>query len=73
MVLTTFDGEYVRVNQALCDLLGRTAGELLEAAVLHTTYLDDLNETVAAAVCVGASVGTAVARPQALASKDPRG
>ncbi len=50
MALTTLDGEYVRVNQAMCDLLGRTSDEMLNTAVLDTTHPDDLDETVAAAV-----------------------
>ncbi len=50
MALTTLDGEYVRVNEAMCDLLGRTHEDLLHTAVLDTTHPDDFDQTVDAAV-----------------------
>ncbi len=50
MALTTLEGGYERVNDAMCDLLGRTSSELLETSVLDTTHPEDLAATVAAAV-----------------------
>lgn len=50
MALTTVEGRYERVNEAMCDLLGRTPSELLATSVLDTTYPEDLAATVAAAV-----------------------
>ncbi|MCB1010426.1 MAG: diguanylate cyclase [Microthrixaceae bacterium] len=50
MALTTLEGQYVRVNQAMCDLLGRSHSDLLDTSVLDTTHPEDLNRTVDAAV-----------------------
>lgn len=50
MALTTIEGRYERVNEAMCDLLGRTSAELLATSVLDTTHPEDLAATVAAAV-----------------------
>ncbi len=50
MALTTLEGRYERVNDAMCHLLGRTSSELLATSVLDTTHPEDLAATVAAAV-----------------------
>ncbi len=50
MALTTLEGQYVRVNQAMCDLLGLTREDLLDTSVLETTHSEDLQQTVDAAV-----------------------
>jgi diguanylate cyclase (GGDEF)-like protein/PAS domain S-box-containing protein len=50
MALTTIEGRYERVNEAMCELLGRTSSELLATSVLDTTHPEDLAATVAAAV-----------------------
>jgi diguanylate cyclase (GGDEF)-like protein/PAS domain S-box-containing protein len=50
MALTTIEGRYERVNEAMCELLGRTPSEMLATSVLDTTHPDDLSATVAAAV-----------------------
>lgn len=50
MALTTLEGDYVQVNAAMCELLHRSADELLSTSVLDTTHPDDLPQTVEAAV-----------------------
>lgn len=50
MALTTLDGQHLRVNQSLCDLLHRTQANLLGTTVLETTHPDDLRATVDAAL-----------------------
>lgn len=50
MAITTLDGTYTRVNQALCDLLGMSYESLLQTSVLETTHPDDLRSTVDSAV-----------------------
>ncbi|MFN7151066.1 MAG: PAS domain S-box protein [Microthrixaceae bacterium] len=50
MALTTIEGRYERVNEAMCGLLGRTPSEMLATSVLDTTHPEDLAATVAAAV-----------------------
>jgi two-component system, LuxR family, sensor kinase FixL len=39
------DGHYLSVNQALCDMLGYTEGELLARSVRDVTPTEDLSET----------------------------
>lgn len=41
MALTSLDGRYLRVNEALCDLLGRTRVELLSTSPSGVTDPDD--------------------------------
>ncbi|MDF2958549.1 MAG: kinE 4 [Paenibacillus sp.] len=43
MALVDLDGYWVRVNKALCEILGYTEAELLEMTYLDITYPDDLN------------------------------
>lgn len=50
MALTTLEGDFVRVNQALSDLLGRSSTELLATSVLEVTHPDDVERTVRSAV-----------------------
>jgi diguanylate cyclase (GGDEF)-like protein/PAS domain S-box-containing protein len=50
MALTTVEGRYERVNEAMCSLLDRTPAEMLATSVLDTTHPEDLAATVAAAV-----------------------
>ncbi|MGB3410712.1 MAG: diguanylate cyclase [Microthrixaceae bacterium] len=50
MAITTLDGNYTRVNQALCDLLGMSSESLLQTSVLETTHPDDLRSTVDSAI-----------------------
>ncbi len=50
MAITTLEGSYVRVNQALCDLLDTTPEQLLASSVLETTHSDDLRKTVDSAI-----------------------
>ena len=40
------DGRYLSVNQALCNMLGYTEGELLVRTVREVTPLDDIGETL---------------------------
>ncbi|HTJ76302.1 MAG TPA: PAS domain S-box protein [Acidimicrobiales bacterium] len=49
MALFNTDGEYVRVNAALCDLLGRPEGELLGHRDQELTHPDDRQSDVDAA------------------------
>lgn len=50
MAITTLDGNYARVNQAMCELLGMSSEMLLQSSVLETTHPDDLRSTVDCAV-----------------------
>ncbi|HTO01225.1 MAG TPA: PAS domain S-box protein, partial [Microthrixaceae bacterium] len=50
MAITTLDGNYARVNMALCELLGMSSEDLLQKSVLDTTHPEDLRATVDAAV-----------------------
>lgn len=50
MALTTLEGAYTRVNDAMCELLATSEEQLLNASVLDTTHPDDLRATVDAAV-----------------------
>ena len=49
MAITTLEGRFVRVNQALCELLGRTSTELLTTSVLDVTHRDDIETTARSA------------------------
>lgn len=50
MALTTLDGHFVRVNHAMCDLLGRAPTRLLSDSVLEVTHPDDVEVTIRSAV-----------------------
>lgn len=50
MALTTLEGRFVRVNQAMCELLGHSPQSLLSTAILDATDPRDHKATVAAAV-----------------------
>ena len=41
MSLTSLDGRFLQVNEALCQMLGRSEGELVGAPVASLTYPDD--------------------------------
>ena len=49
MALFNCDGEYVRVNAALCELLGRSAGELIGRRDQELTHPDDRRADIEAA------------------------
>ncbi len=46
MALVSVDGRYLRVNPALCELLGYTEAELLRLDYRAITYPEDLNESI---------------------------
>ncbi|MDB4881753.1 MAG: Blue-light-activated protein [Gemmatimonadetes bacterium] len=46
MSLTSLDGRWVRVNKALCDILGYSEAELLATTFLDITYPDDTARSV---------------------------
>lgn len=45
MAMVSFDGRYIRVNGALCRLLGRSPDELLQSTVLDVTHPDDVDRS----------------------------
>ncbi len=45
MAVTSVDGHFLLVNQALCDMLGYTMAELLETDIYGVTHPDDLAES----------------------------
>jgi diguanylate cyclase (GGDEF)-like protein/PAS domain S-box-containing protein len=47
MALVAPDGQWLRVNPALCAVLGYTAGELLEKSLVDLTHPDDAGGTLA--------------------------
>jgi PAS domain S-box-containing protein len=49
MALVALEGRFVRVNHALCEILGYSAGELTTLNFQAITHPDDLEESVAAA------------------------
>jgi PAS domain S-box-containing protein len=49
MALVALDGRFVRVNHALCEIVGYSAGELTTLTFQGITHPDDLEESVAAA------------------------
>jgi diguanylate cyclase (GGDEF)-like protein/PAS domain S-box-containing protein len=46
MAITTLEGRYLRVNGALCDMLGHSPAELLTRTALSVTHPDDVDATV---------------------------
>lgn len=50
MALTTLEGRFVRVNEAMCDLLGRSSRTLLSTSILDVTDPRDEAATVASAI-----------------------
>ena len=46
MALLDFDGYYIRVNRALCEMLGRSEEELLATTYVDITHPDDVEESV---------------------------
>jgi diguanylate cyclase (GGDEF)-like protein/PAS domain S-box-containing protein len=46
MAITTLEGRYVRVNAALCRMLGYSAAELLTRTALSVTHPDDVESTL---------------------------
>ena len=49
MALVALDGHFVRVNRALCEIIGYTAAELMALTSQAITYPDDLDENLALA------------------------
>lgn len=48
MALTTLEGRFERANSALCDLVGRTAPELLNLSMLDVIHRSDLDAAASA-------------------------
>ncbi len=46
MTIVGLDGRFLKLNQALCDIVGYTETELLSMTFLDVTYLDDLDKTL---------------------------
>jgi len=46
MALLDLDGYYIRVNRALCEMLGRSEEELLATTYVDITHPDDVEESV---------------------------
>jgi PAS domain S-box-containing protein len=46
MTIVGLDGRFLKVNQALCEIVGYTETELLSMTFLDVTYLDDLDKTL---------------------------
>ena len=51
----SLDGRFLRVNEELCHILGRTRGELLCIGVPDVTHADDVEHSLA---CVGEAIKT---------------
>ena len=62
LAVTAFDGRYLRVNQAMCDLVGYRADQLLGGTYLALTHPDDLHldEEAVAALMAGADRGPSI-------------
>ena len=50
MCLVSMDGRFIKVNRALCDMLGRAETELLRLSIPEVTHPDDVGAAIAAMV-----------------------